>query len=40
MEKPSGLFEQLKWFEDAGFSEIDVYFMKAGHVVFGGRKRS
>ena len=39
MDKPSGLFEQLKWLDDSGFSEIDVYWMKAGHVVFGGRKR-
>lgn len=37
-DRPSTLFEQLKWLEEAGFVEIDVYWMKAGHAVFGGRK--
>jgi tRNA (cmo5U34)-methyltransferase len=38
VDKPSGLFEQLKWLEEAGFREIDVYWMKAGHAIFGGWK--
>ncbi len=36
VDKPSSLFDQLKWLEQAGFSEIDVFWMKAGHVVWGG----
>jgi tRNA (cmo5U34)-methyltransferase len=39
-DKPSGLFEQLKWLEAAGFIEIDVHWLKAGHAIFGGRKRA
>jgi tRNA (cmo5U34)-methyltransferase len=37
-DKPSHLFDQLKWLEQAGFSEVDVYWMRAGHALFGGRK--
>jgi tRNA (cmo5U34)-methyltransferase len=37
-DKPSGLFEQLRWLEEAGFGEVDVYWMKAGHAIYGGRK--
>lgn len=38
MDKPSGLFEQLKWLEEAGFVEVDAYWMRAGHAIYGGRK--
>jgi tRNA (cmo5U34)-methyltransferase len=38
MDKPSGLYEQLRWLEEAGFSAVDVYWLKAGHAIFGGRK--
>lgn len=38
IDKPSGLFEQLQWLAQAGFVDIDVYWMKAGHAIFGGRK--
>jgi tRNA (cmo5U34)-methyltransferase len=38
IDKPSGLFDQLKWLEQAGFVDIDVVWMKAGHAVFGGRR--
>lgn len=37
-DKPSALFAQLNWLQAAGFDEIDVYWMKAGHAIFGGRK--
>ncbi len=37
IDKPSAVFDQLKWLEQAGFTEIDVYWMRAGHVIFGGR---
>ena len=38
MDQPSGLYEQLRWLEAAGFSAVDVYWLKAGHALYGGRK--
>jgi tRNA (cmo5U34)-methyltransferase len=38
IDKPSRLFEQLKWLEQAGFVAVDVYWMRAGHAIFGGWK--
>ena len=38
IDKPSPLFDQLKWLEQAGFVEIDVHWMLAGHAIFGARK--
>ena len=38
IDKPSSLFDQLKWLEEAGFVAVDVFWMKAGHAIFGGRK--
>ena len=35
---PSRLFEQLKWLEQAGFSEVDCFWLRAGHAIFGGYK--
>jgi hypothetical protein len=32
------LLDQLKWLEGAGFVDVDVYWMRAGHAIFGGRK--
>ncbi|HJZ48430.1 MAG TPA: methyltransferase domain-containing protein [Roseiflexaceae bacterium] len=40
IDKPSRLLDQLKWLEEAGFTEVDVFWMKAGHVLFGGQKNS
>lgn len=37
-DKPSSIFEQLNWLKDAGFIKVDVFWMKAGHAVFGGFK--
>lgn len=39
MDKPSPLFEQLKWLETAGFKEVDVLWLQAGHAIFGGWKQ-
>lgn len=36
IDQPSPLLDQLRWLEDAGLSGVDVYWMKAGHAVFGG----
>jgi tRNA (cmo5U34)-methyltransferase len=38
VDKPSGLYEQLRWLEEAGFSAVDVYWLKAGHAIYGGWK--
>ena len=37
IDKMSGLFEQLRWMEQAGFVDIDIFWMKAGQAIFGGR---
>ena len=38
IDKPSSLFDQLKWLDAVGFTDVDVFWMKAGHAIFGGRK--
>ena len=38
MDKPSTLRDHLRWLEEAGFSAVDVYWLRAGHAIYGGRK--
>ena len=38
MDKPSGIFEQLQWLAEAGFTAVDVYWLQAGHAIYGGGK--
>ena len=38
VDRPSRLFDQLKWLEAAGFEQVDVYWMRAGHAIYGGIK--
>lgn len=38
IDKPSRLLAQLKWLEEAGFTDADVYWMDAGHAIFAGFK--
>lgn len=38
IDKPSTILSQLKWLEEAGFKEVDVFWMEAGHAIFGGYK--
>jgi len=38
IDKPSPLFDQLKWLENAGFVDVDVHWMLAGHAVFSALK--
>jgi tRNA (cmo5U34)-methyltransferase len=38
IDHPSRLNEQLRWLDEAGFSSVDCYWMRAGHAVFGGYK--
>lgn len=40
IDKPSPLFDQLRWLEEAGFAAVDVHWMLAGHAVFSGLKPS
>jgi tRNA (cmo5U34)-methyltransferase len=35
VDKPSPIGEHLRWLEAAGFSEVDVYWMNAGHAIYG-----
>lgn len=37
-DKPSLLSEQLRWLQEVGFSQVDCYWMRAGHAVYGGWK--
>jgi len=38
IDKPSSIVCQLKWLESSGFSKVDVFWMNAGHAIFGGWK--
>jgi tRNA (cmo5U34)-methyltransferase len=38
IDKPSRLLDQLNWLEQVGFADVDVFWMKAGHALFGGRR--
>jgi tRNA (cmo5U34)-methyltransferase len=38
IDKPSPLFDQLKWLENAGFVDVDLHWMLAGHAVCSARK--
>lgn len=38
IDQPSGLLKQLRWIEKAGFRHVDVFWMTAGHAIFGGWK--
>lgn len=35
-DKPSTVVDQLRWLEEAGLAGVDVFWMKAGHAIFGG----
>ncbi|MDO8615586.1 MAG: methyltransferase domain-containing protein [Dehalococcoidia bacterium] len=35
-EMPSGLLDQLKWLEAAGFSQVDCFWLRAGIAIYGG----
>lgn len=36
LDTPSPLFDQLRWLAEAGFARVDVFWMRAGHAVYGG----
>jgi len=35
-DKPSSLFEQLRWLQEVAFRQVDCYWMRAGHAIYGG----
>ena len=37
-DKPSKLYDQLQWLEEAGFDSVDCFWMQAGHAIYGGYK--
>ena len=37
-DNPSPLAAQLHWLEEAGFRQVDCFWMHAGHAIFGGYK--
>ena len=39
MDRPSRLSDQLGWLRQAGFAEVDCFWLEAGHAVYGGYKK-
>lgn len=39
IDQPSTLVEQLNWLIQAGFQDVDVHWLKAGHAIFAGWKK-
>jgi tRNA (cmo5U34)-methyltransferase len=37
-DKPSNLYEQLDWLSRAGFQQVDCFWLRAGHAIYGGFK--
>lgn len=40
IDRPSTLFDQLDWLRAAGLQQVDVFWLRAGHAIFGGYQRS
>ncbi len=37
-DQPSTLSDQLRWLSEAGFSQVDCFWLRAGHAIYGGFK--
>jgi tRNA (cmo5U34)-methyltransferase len=37
-DQPSPLSEQLRWLQEVNFRQVDCYWMRAGHAIYGGYK--
>ncbi len=37
-DKPSPLPQQLRWLEEVGYTDVDAWWVSAGHAVYGGYK--
>ncbi len=35
-DQPARLLEQMQWLREAGFAQVDCFWMHAGHAIFGG----
>src|SRR5215213_3528099 len=35
-DRPSPLAHQLAWLEEAGFQDVDCFWLQAGHAIYGG----
>jgi tRNA (cmo5U34)-methyltransferase len=38
VDQPSPLSDQLAWLKEAGFQDVDCFWMLAGHAIYGGYK--
>jgi tRNA (cmo5U34)-methyltransferase len=38
IDHPSSIAEHITWFGDAGFENVDLHWMQAGHAILSGRK--
>jgi tRNA (cmo5U34)-methyltransferase len=38
MDMPSTVSEHIEWLTEAGFAGVDVFWLRAGHAVYGGYK--
>jgi tRNA (cmo5U34)-methyltransferase len=38
IDRPSTLVDQLNWLQTAGSTQVDVFWLRAGHAIFGGWK--
>lgn len=38
-DKPSLLSEQLRWLHEIGYTDVDCFWLQAGHAVYGGYKK-
>ena len=38
MDMPSPLSDHLRWLEDAGYQDLNVFWVHAGHAIWGGRR--
>lgn len=38
MDKPSRLYDQLKWLEEAGLGDVDCFWLRGGFAIYGGYK--
>ncbi len=36
IDRPASLFAQLKWLAEVGYRDVDCYWQRAGHAIFGG----
>lgn len=38
VDQPSSIFDHLTWLQQAGFHQVDVYWLKAGHAIYGANR--